>query len=279
MILNNPDYLILVKQTVDPTKPNEPGASVYAALSETLGYDSSSEYDTPYAQGLFGGGGGSSSSSTMSKVINGASKVAGVASQLMGVRMTSQAQTAQIWQGSSASDIMLELEFAAESDPDLEVRQPMLTLLKMATASVDAASGMLKSPGPNLDLRDAGNIATGAYNTTRDALQGVAVRTGVMNGENANLNGKSQANKPPPFVGGVGGSQFWKSVTRNQISIQIGRYAFFDSVVILNVQKTYQHNIDALTGLPMYARVAIRFKPFFMVTQEDLDQIFALRTT
>lgn len=276
MILNNTNYIVTVKQVVDPTKPNEPGPCVIAPLSDSLSYDSSSEYSQPYAQGLFGGG-GSSSTSMASRVASIGGKILKGAAPLMGIRLTAQALTAQIWQGSSESDLTLDIDFAAESDPDLEVRQPLLTLLKMATASVDAATGMLKSPGPNLDLRDAGKIAIGGALTTRDAVVGVGQRTGVINGENANLNGKSMSNSPPAKVGGLGGAQFWKSVVRNQISIQIGNYAFFDSVVILNVQKTYAHQLDALTGLPMYAKASIRFKPMFLVTQTDLDEIFALR--
>lgn len=276
MILNNPNYMVTIKQVVDPTKPNEPGPCVVAPLSDSLSYDSSSEYTTPYAQGLFGGG-GSTSTSTASRIAAVGGKIIQGAAPLMGIRLTAQALTAQIWQGSSESVLNLEIDFAAESDPDLEVRTPLLTLLKMSTASVDAATGMLKSPGPNIDLRDAGRIAIGGAITTRDAVVGVGERTGIINSENANLNGKSMSNKPPAKVGGLGGAQFWKSVVRNQISIQIGTYAYFDSVVILNVQKTYSHQLDALTGLPMYAKASIQFKPLFMVTQTDLDEIFALR--
>lgn len=276
MILNNPDYMLTVKQAVDPSNPNQPPPYVIAPLGDGLAYDSSSEYAQPYAQGLFGGG-GINSTSMAARVANMGGKIIGKAAPLMGIRLTAQALTANIWQGSSESELNIDIDFVTENDPDLEVRQPLLTLLKMATASVDAATGMLKSPGPNLDLRDAGKIAVNGAIATRDAVVGAGERVGILNSESGNQNSKGVSNKPPAQVGGVGGSQFWNSIVRNKISIQIGNYAYFDSVVILNVQKTYSHQMDALTGLPLYAKASVRFKPLFLVTQTDLDEIFALR--
>ncbi len=267
MANNNPNYLIIIKQTVDPANPGLPGPVVIAPMPDSLAFDSSSEYETPFAQGLFG-------KSDVTQLASAA-----------GIRLTTQALTAKIWQGSSENDLSLELDFHAETDPDVEVRQPILTLLKMATASIDTATGMLKAPGPRIDITDTGKILSEGASTLANEASQVAsalgsvfglTKQGTLNSQTANLNGSSAASKPAAN-GGLGGSQFWKGVIRNQISVQIGNYAFFDSVVIKNVQKTYSHQIDARTGLPMHAKVSIRFAPLFLVTQEDLDQIFRIQ--
>jgi hypothetical protein len=72
----------------------------------------------------------------------------------------------------------------------------------------------------------------------------------------------------------LGTSAYWKSRIKNQISIRIGNYMFFDSVVITNVQQTFSSNFDAQTGLPHHAKVMVGFKPLFMLVQSDLDQLF-----
>lgn len=264
---SNPDYLVIIKQVPDPTKPSEAGLTVIAPLPDSFANDSTNEYSAPFAQGLFGQG------------------AIGQALSAGGIRVASQAMTAQLWQGSNESDLMLDLEFHTETDPDTDVRQPVLTLLKLAAASVDSATGLLKSPGPQISLSDLSGIAGAAGSQLATSIkQGSSalgsivgqVKPGKMNAQNANLNSSNQ-NTKPVADNGLGGSQYWKSVVRNQISIQIGRYAYFDSVVILNTQETKSHQMDARTGLPLHSKVSVRFKPMFQVTQEDLEKIFALR--
>lgn len=272
MKILNPDYLVIIKQVPDPQNPGQAGATVEAPLPESLAYDTSSDYATPFAQGMLSQGG-------IAQALSSA-----------GMRITTQAMTAQLWQGSTENDIGLELEFQTFDDPDRDVRQPVLTLLKLAAASIDAATGLLQSPGPRISIEDTGRIlATGASQLGNSAKQGLNAAgalagvqgkldtSKVMNGPTANLNSNQKANTTPAVENGLGGAQYWKSLVRNQISIQIGRYAFFDSVVILNAQETKSHQIDFRTGLPLHSKVSLRFKPLFLVTQQDLEQIFAKR--
>lgn len=273
MKILNPDYLVIIKQVPDPQNPGQAGATVVAPLPETLAYDTASEYSTPFAQGMLSQG-------SIAQAMSAA-----------GMRVTTQAMTAQLWQGATENDIGLDLEFQTYDDPDKDVRQPVLTLLKLAAASVDNATGLLQSPGPRISLEDTGKIlASGAsqlVNSGKQALNAAGSAVGIqgkldtsktMNAQTDNLNSNQKANVTPAAVeNGLGGAQYWKSVVRNQISIQIGRYAFFDSVVILNAQETKSHQMDARTGLPLHSKVSVRFKPLFLVTQQDLEQIFARR--
>jgi hypothetical protein len=266
----NPDYLVIIKQVLDPQNPGRAGATVVAPLPEELAYDTASEYATPFAQGLFSQGS------------------VGQALSAAGMRVTTQAMTAQLWQGATENDLSLELEFQTYDDPDKDVRQPVLTLLKLAAASVDNATGLLQSPGPRVSLEDTGKILSNAGSQLKNssaqlinasaAVVGFSGRITVskLNAQTDNLNSNQKPNPTPAAVqNGLGGAQYWKSVVRNQISIQIGSYAFFDSVVILSAQETKGHQIDSRTGLPLHSKVSLRFKPLFLVTQQDLDQIFS----
>lgn len=269
MANNNPNYTVIIKQVPDAQNPSAGGVTVTAPMPDSFMFDSRSEYSPPYSQGLF------SRDGALAKV-----------SQAFGARLTSQALTAQLWQGSTETDLNLELEFIAEIDPDAEVRQPILALMKLATASVDPASGMLLSPGPSIPFQlqtalTAGSDALSSLGSTAGAVlnnlgitnkfSNAQPKTGQINGENANFNGQNTGTTPP-----ISNASYIKSLVKNQISIQIGRYAFFDSVVINNVQQTYSNQIDALTGLAMHAKVAISFRPLFLVVQSDLDNIFHL---
>ena len=273
MFIKNPDHLVIIKQVPDPSNPGIAGPVIMAPLPEELAYDTASEYATPFAQGLLNGSGG----------------LAQAASSL-GIRVATQAMTAQLWQGATDNDLSLDLHFQTITDPEMDVRQPVLTLMKFSAASIDAATGLLKSPGPRFSLEDTGKLAGAGVATAANELSGVGNALGSvvgistnlrtdrpLNGPNANLNANQQGNSPPSTQNGLGGAQYWKGIVRNQITIQIGRYAYFDSVVILNAQTTWSNQIDGRTGLPLHAKVTVRFKPLFLVTQEDLDQIFNLR--
>jgi hypothetical protein len=272
MNINNPDYLVIIKQVPDPANPGVGGATVTAPLPEDMAYDTASEYAAPFAQGMLSSGG-----------------LAQAASAL-GIRVTTQAMTAQLWQGATESEVTLDLQFQTISDPDLDVRQPVLQLLKFSAASIDTATGLLKSPGPRFSLEDTGKLLTAAGKTLLNELGSIGNAAGSLinqfpnlktdrplSGPNANPNSNQQTNTPPATQNGLGGAAYWKGIVRNQITIQIGNYAYFDSVVILSAGETWSHQMDARTGLPLYAKVTIRFKPLFLVTQEDLDQIFARR--
>jgi hypothetical protein len=270
MATQNPNYSVIIQQAADAGLKGPKSVTVVASLPATFAFDINAEYQAPFAQGILGGGGALSS-----------------IAKLGGLRLTTQALTAQIWQGSTENELSLDLEFQSETDPDLDVRQPILKLIKMTAASVDPSTGMLKSPGPQINIDATGQIASDAGSSLKNSLStvgnafggsgsGGAVQ-GSLNSQDSSTNGKNNTNTAPVTNGGLGGADYWKNIIRNQISIKIGRYAFFDSVVITNVQKTYENQIDTDTGLATYARVNLRFKPLFLLLQSDIEQIFALQ--
>ena len=58
------------------------------------------------------------------------------------------------------------------------------------------------------------------------------------------------------------------------ISIKIGTYIEFPSIVITNVNTTFNSQIDAYTGWPMSATVQISFRPLFSTCFGDVQKIF-----
>lgn len=224
----------------------ETSTVVTAPMPESFMFDSAASYEAPYAQGLFGNG-------ALSQL-----------AKLGGLRLTSQALTAQVWQGSNDTQLSVELEFQSETDPLTEVRDPILALLKLATPSV--LNDLILSPGPQLDLETLKAAANDVSTTATSLLNNSSTTTN--NGANQSSSTTSTSSTSATS------NNTWRKKIKNQVTIQIGNYAYFESVVITNVQKTYTSQIDVLTGWPQHARVSVQFKPLFMLVQSDLDNIF-----
>jgi hypothetical protein len=256
----NPAYQVTIMQSHVPA--GQTPIIVQAPLPETFAFDSNASYAQSLPQGPTSGA------------------VAQVASAF-GIRLAVPAMTAQLWQGASETTLTLALEFHTESDPVADVQTPILNLNRLTMPSVSSSTGMLQSPGPSLNVsqittlvKNAGtqlvNTATAVGNGQVQPTAASMTNTSVSANQGSNTP-VTQSNTQNPQLGS---SQYWKSQVANQISIRIGNYMFFDSVVITNVQQTFMSNIDAATGLPHHATVNITFKPFFMLTQEDLSSVF-----
>lgn len=64
-----------------------------------------------------------------------------------------------------------------------------------------------------------------------------------------------------------------KSGVEGSISIAIGKFVYFDNVVIESVNSTF-HSMMHSSGIPLRATVAVTFKTFFVPVSEDLDAMF-----
>lgn len=244
MTVLNSDYLVRIVQS-------DTNTIVQAPMPAEFMFDSQANYEAPFAQGLFG---------------NGA--LASIA-RMGGLALTSQALTAQIWQGSNETQLSVELEFQAETDVYAEVRDPILSLMKLATPSMSPSTGMIMSPGPRLDVSVAQKIWEDYKAQTKATVESLTDPTQTTtNGSTQSTNNANNGNK------GLGQAQAWKNKITNIISMQVGNYAFFDMVVISNVQATYTSQIDTMTGWPQHVRVNVQFKPMFQLLQDDLDNIF-----
>lgn len=83
---------------------------------------------------------------------------------------------------------------------------------------------------------------------------------------------------PGPKIEGI--SELFKAESysnkpqlKDNISLHIGRFIYYKSVVITDVDSTYDTKMD-VEGIPIRAVVNVSFKTFFTPVKEDLDEIF-----
>ncbi len=158
--------------------------------------------------------------------------------RVMGVtNFVTQGLTAQVWQGTSETSFSMTFELVAKDDPDKDVVQPIKRLM-LLTMPDENAVGLLTPPGPTID-----------FGSTAEQFSFSALRQALKD-------------KNPPKV-----------IYKNTISLEIGRFMRFPSVVVENVAvngKSLFHR----TGLPIVATVDISFKTFVVPVKKDLDGMF-----
>lgn len=266
------NYLVTIQQN------SNPAIVIEAPIPDSFAFDVGATYEQMLPQGF-----------TNNTLVN-------TAAALTGTRLAVQALTAQLWAGNTDSELSMELEFHTETDPYYDVRTPIVNLLKLTMPTVDTKSGFLGSPGPQIDFEKAGTIFSdlssqvstsaaqllggavgGVQNLLSGALGfGTSPKPSSLNDSNAQVtdgknNSTAQVSQQSP---NLGTAKYWNTMIKNKISISIGSYLYFDSVVITRVSQTFASNFDAQTGLPHNVRVAVAFKPLFMLAQEDLDTLF-----
>ena len=284
--MSNPSYLVYIQEFAAAGSTG-PAISITAPIPESVMYDASSSYEMRLPQGPDKG-------------------LLGTVTEAFGMKLAVQALTAKLWSGSTSGAITIPLEFVTESDPIADVRTPIVNLMKLVTPSTNSSSGLLQSPGPQLDFsqlvqlaKDAASQISGIINNTGPGVgqQGSFSSGAILNGlgglgnpnvTNIQLTQTSMINsavqtpdgtnatlfKNPTQNPSMGTAAYWKSQVSNRISIRIGNYLFFDNVIITHVSQEFMSNFDAVTGLPHHVRVQLTFEPMFMVTQQDLDNIY-----
>lgn len=193
---------------------------------------------------------------------------------LYGRKAMTPVLTAQLWQGTSIPSFNFTLELETDSNPITDIKLPIMNLLRMVTPSV-GEDGLLKSPGPSVD--DLLSTVGAAFGSSVDAVINTVTGSDssqvgkTSNSSEAVITSKEQATSMTNKMIGLNGES---SMLRNQISISIGRYLYFPSVVITDVETSFKNMIEAATGFPLSATVQVTFKPLFMPTQEDLATMF-----
>lgn len=248
---------------------SNPAIVVEAPIPDSFAFDVGATYEQMLPQGF-----------TNSKVVN-------TATALTGTRLAVQALTVQLWAGNTDAELSMELEFHTETDPLQDVRTPIVNLLKLTMPTIDTKSGFLGSPGPQIDFSKAGTI----FSDAATSLEHEAVKSGLGFGTSPKPSSLQDSNaqvadgnndavaKQLQQNPNLGTAKYWNTMIKNKISISIGSYLYFDSVVITRVSQTFASNFDAQTGLPHNVRVVVAFKPLFMLAQEDLDTLFVNPTS
>lgn len=170
-------------------------------------------------------------------------------SKFMGFsNLVTQSLTAQVWQGTQEVDFSLTFELVAENDPDTDVVQPIKRLMMLTLPDVGPI-GLLTPPGPVIDFaRSAESLRQSATSIGASAL--------------SSITGRGATDITPAKV-------YYK----NDISLEIGRFLKFPSVVVRNVSfngKMMFHK----SGLPISASVDVSFGTFVVPTKNDVDGMF-----
>ena len=223
---------------------------VRAWMPTEFQYQANSEYEPPF-QKAFG-------NEIFSNILSA-----------FGQKLVTPVMTAQLWQGSSHPEFSLQLQFETDSDPLKDVREPILKLIKMATPYVNNMQ-LLESPGPYLDPAALSTVIDSTMNAVKSIDKVTEWGGKTINTENEASTQKAESNMMVNQLIGVGGV----SSIRNQIAMSIGRYLYFPSIVITNVNCSFLHQIELGTGFPMSVTVDLSFKPMFLPTQQDIDTMF-----
>lgn len=170
------------------------------------------------------------------------SETINLVTKLLGKSTITQEMTAQMWNGNAPIAISLPLVLTAEKDARSEILRKLQQLFRLTLPS-KGKGGFLDSPGATVKLKEGKTIAetaTGAY----DAFVG----------NNMNL-----------FTENF--------VINRKVSVYIGRYLYFDSVVIKNVQQT-MHTLPGPDGIPLKVEVNVTFETLMTPTFDDVKDIF-----
>ena len=205
-----------------------------------------------------------------------------------GVQLTTQAMTAQMWQGTTDMSFSLPLVFQAETDDHTDVVLPISQLYSLVLPDDLNGTGLLQSPGPRLNekqmLKAVGSVGTGAVNTVlnSDLAKGVIKSATEFKDEAVSMFSSNKKASSAPSVsakkdttGEDGGKAPVTSAIENNISLRIGQYMWFESVVITSVGQT--HRVQPIEGSGNMSRVEVTvgFKTFYVPVQKDIKNIFS----
>jgi hypothetical protein len=239
---------------------------VEAWLPEQVAMDVHADYDAPYAKGI-------------QDAVN---PKLGEFTRFIGMSLTTQALTAQIWQGGSFVDITLQFIFQSESGAAADVMKPIQDLLRLMMPADPSNGGFLQAPGPHVDLnslaangKEAASQISSSIASALSAIASSPVQTMkdmVTNPLGVAQNVQAQANKDL-----VPASQALMASVKNNISLYVGQFLYFPSVVIKDVSPTFDVTMGTDKN-PIRASVNVTFSTFVMPTQNDIDTMFPAAT-
>lgn len=212
------------------------------------------------------------------------SDIAKKASSSFGYSMTTKILSAKVWQGTSETSFSLELIFQAESDEVREVLEPIIKLHLLTTPRSDSEFGILRAPGPRFNAADSlGGVLDNVGNAAGSAIDAVtgAVKSAWNNRGSLTNSIKSGVDS---FISNASNtasslSSGLASGVTNQISLQIGKFLLFDSVIITDVQVTHDlqpvgKEYKVSSGNMQRAAVTVSFETFFNLTADDIGKIW-----
>lgn len=262
--VNNPNYKVVIHC-------GDQNITIEADLPESFSFDVAAQYEAPFSAGLN----------------NAVSQNLGSALRVGGLSLTNQAMTAQIWQGTTDIRFTVPLVFQTESDPLRDVIVPIRELLRLTMPREEEEGGLLESPGPRWDpekiaqiLRDPvisstlsssfGSIKSSASSTIKQVIEGGGDIVETLQAASSAVNPiKTGANATSKIL-----SRMVINAIKNKISLKLGQYLYFDSVVITDVQQIANVQPVYPSGIFQRSEVNVSFNTFTTLTQRDIERIY-----
>ena len=242
----------------------ETGVIVEAWMPETLAMDVNATYEAPFAQGL-----------------NQVNESLGAIARFLGVNLTTQALTAQIWQGGAFIEFSLPLIFQADSSAAYDVMEPIKKLFSLTMPKDPEGGGLLEAPGPRIDFNklasnareNGGQVLNQLLSTTTSSISNPGQMLDSAKEAVSNPTGFTQKTLNTANEGAKAVSKSIVASVKNNISLYLGQFLYFPSVVITDVNPTYDVVLSRDKN-PMRATVNINFRTFYMPTDRDISIMF-----
>lgn len=238
----NPNYLCTITCT-------DQNIQLVASLPQEYTTDITADYQPIFAQLL------------ENNIAGGAINIA----RAMGVQLTTQALTAKMWQGSSDITFTLPLVFQAINDEYVDVLDKLEALYQLTVPDELFANGFLVAPGPRIDpelvKRNLGDIVTQVGQDAEAFLRSSSDSAASSRSVQRNSSRDNGARRP--LISSI----------KNNISLQIGNYQYYESVVITNINQN--HSVQPLdSGVMSHVAVNVTFSTFVTPVKADIARIF-----
>lgn len=269
--------------------------SIIAPLPETFSTNTSSDYDTPFTDGI---------AKMLSKLPGLSEERAGLGLRMMGAATSTQAMTMQVWQGSAPMEFSIPMHFVLNTDSERDILTPLRQLMSLTLPSsgsfnslsdlanlditTGGTGGFLVSPGPKIKLKegvqplDVANRLTGgaagAFADSSNALTGAFNAGAAVLGTGADLARSGidaiKNQDGDALMRGLMGLDLFNLIDiEDNISLRIGNFMYFPSVVITDVSSEHGVKLDAYSRKPIEISVTVTFRTFMTPKAEDLSSI------
>lgn len=274
-----PEYALCISCT-------DLGINFKAPLPPEFDWGTVAEYEAPFRE-LIG-----SSLSNLPSMLGPA--VQGLA-RIQGAQLVTQALTAKFWAGSSSGELTFPVVLQAQNDEVEEVLKPLIDLMSLTMPRLQGGKqgSILEAPGPHLDLQKAYATAKAALNavntksvagqtsstsSTSDSIFGT-IKQVTNYASNINVSDVVSQSVDALHAVGTAADSFIRSATRNIVSVSVGRFMVFPSMVIKGVSQ--RHSVQPVvdqngnpTGNMQRCELNIVMEPFTDLTMNDMASIF-----
>lgn len=261
---NNPNYKVFIHC-------GDQNIMITADIPEQFSFDIAATYEAPFSAGF-------------NNLIN---QNLGSALRVGGLSLTNQAMTAQIWQGTTDVQFTIPLVFQAESDPVRDVIVPIRNLLKLTMPREEEEGGLLESPGPRWDPEKIKQVLsdptirsdlTNSWGSIKSSTGGVIDSLRNSGGDVTEILQSVAGGITPVKQSANAASKVLSraivAAIKNRISLMIGQYLYFESVVITDVSQTASSQPVYPSGVFQRSEVNVTFRTFTTPTQRDIEHIY-----